>query len=328
MRLHHRSVYVLLALGLVSAVWSQTTTNKAALISLSKVAATHARNDRADAVRLAKLLGYPVIVKNGSLYMEIERFFGRQPIYRTTLGLEAAKTTLTNELWPGGTLGLSLTGVGEVIRHWDGGTPRTTHQEFGGRVFLGDAEAASNHSTAVAGMMIAAGIDASSKGMSYGGSVKSFGWNDDTSEMAIEAANGMLLSNHSYGFTTVGIWQYGFYDSYSEAWDTMQYNAPYYLICQSSGNDQSKNNGKGIYESIIMPASAKNMLTVGSVYPISGGFSGDLTKIVISPSSSCGPTDDGRIKPDVVGCGQNVYCPTYNSDSSYGTWGGNLILKS
>ena len=43
-----------------------------------------------------------------------------------------------------------------------------------------------------------------------------------------------------------------------------------------------------------------------------------ITGAAIAPSSSQGPTDDGRIKPDITGRGTNVYSCDDSTDSSYG----------
>ncbi len=45
--------------------------------------------------------------------------------------VDAADTTNTDQLWPGGHLGLGLTGNGYRVGVWDGGPIRDTHAEFG-----------------------------------------------------------------------------------------------------------------------------------------------------------------------------------------------------
>ena len=76
--------------------------------------------------------------------------------------------------------------------------------------------------------------------------------------MAAAAANGLLISKHSYGWITgwyqnpdMGTYWYGNqfidnfedanfgrYDDHARHWDEIAYNAPYYLICKSAGNDR------------------------------------------------------------------------------------------
>ena len=47
---------------------------------------------------------------------------------------------------------------------------------------------------------MASGVQANAKGMAFEAELRALDWNSDTAEMASEAATGMLLSNHSYGF--------------------------------------------------------------------------------------------------------------------------------
>jgi hypothetical protein len=63
-------------------------------------------------------------------------------------------------------------------------------------------------------------------------------------------------------------------------------------------------------------ATAKNVLTVGNVFDIPNGYS-NPGSVILFPSSSCGPTDDGRIKPDLVANGFDLYSTIDNSDNSY-----------
>ena len=130
------------------------------------------------------------------------------PVYLlSNSNLDAAKTTGTNLVWPNGILNKNLNGNGVKLGVWDGGTVRLTHQELVGRVEQGDSISSVNwHTTHVAGTMIGAGINPNAKGMAFGGKLKAYDWNLDLYEMTQEAANGMLLSNHSYGYI-VG-WRY------------------------------------------------------------------------------------------------------------------------
>lgn len=73
------------------------------------------------------------------------------------------------------------------------------------------------------------------------------------------------------------------------------------------------------YRTISPYASAKNSLLVGSVTNIATGYQG-TNSVKLSYFSSMGPTADGRIKPDVVAPGENIYFPdtnttTYTTDS-------------
>ncbi|MEJ5169552.1 MAG: S8 family serine peptidase [Fimbriimonadales bacterium] len=295
---------------------SQTATNVRELLRLADQFGKRAKAQKQDAAKRARQMGLPLRAVNPATgqVSELMRFLGDTPIYYRTLNLEAARTVSTDRVWPGGDLGLNLSGVGVVLGEWDGGSARLSHQEFGGRAVSPDNTDAIDHATHVAGTMIAAGVVPQAKGMSFQASLRSYDWNFDTMEMANEAANGLVLSNHSYGSWGPD-WAYGAYLSPSDEFDSIAYNAPFYLICQAAGNSQGASaNG---YDTLIIPASAKNVLTVGAVEKIPGGYNGPAS-VKIADFSSLGPTDDGRIKPDVVSPGVDLYSSTSGADNEYG----------
>src|SRR5690606_10391855 len=63
-----------------------------------------------------------------------------------------------------------------------------------------------------------------------------------------------------------------------------------------------KDGDDGGYDTLPPTAVAKNILTVGACYDIPGGYSSP-DDVVIAPFSAFGPTDDGRIKPEIVAAG-------------------------
>lgn len=313
-----------------------------------------------EAVQRAKEVGIPVRTEysNGTVF-ELQKFENGLPVYLKTYNRDGAESSFTHELYPGGALGLSLTGSTQTLGVWDGGKVRDTHQEFGGRVTQQDgATDLSDHATHVSGTMIASGVDPDARGMAYEGSLDAYDWGNDDSEMANAAANGLLVSNHSYGSVTGWEWnsdeeewywygdtdisetedyRYGFYGSGAENWDNMVYNAPNYVIVKSAGNDRndvpasqpvshfvwSKSQGDwvtsttvrdpdGDYSSIANKATAKNIITMGAVNS-SGGM---------STFSGWGPTNDGRIKPDIVAKGVSVYSSLSGSDTEYASYNG------
>ena len=86
--------------------------------------------------------------------------------------------------------------------------------------------------------MIASGVQSTAKGMAPSADLRAFDWNSDEAEMASEAANGALVSNHSYGYGRGWVWTgtawswygntsistqedylFGFYDSQAQDWD-------------------------------------------------------------------------------------------------------------
>ena len=302
------------------------------------------------------------------------------PIYYITYNnARAAATTKTDQLWAGGSLGLSLSGASNSVASrlaiWDGGKIRATHQELQGRVQQADDARENNeHATHVAGTMIAVGVNPVAKGMAHGASLQAYDFNGDEAEMAKAAAN-LLVSNHSYG--AISGWRYnderkgtdedpywewwgdtdisktedyrfGYYDEQSASWDRIAYNAPYYLIVKSVGNNRgeqgpeagepyyqrnsdgkfnlvksrpsnlSSNDG---YDAISTAGNAKNILAVGAVAPLSDGYTRP-EDVLVSSFSSYGPTDDGRIKPDIVGNGVAVLSSASGSDRDYTTLSG------
>lgn len=275
-----------------------------------------------------------------------------RPIFYATENLNAAISTRTDELWSGGSLGLSLDGSGyDRIGVWDGGKVRTTHQEFNNtgspRVTQSDGSTSlSNHATHVAGTILAGGVSSAAKGMAFAAEAQSYDWNSDDAEMAAGAAGGMELSNHSYGFIHGWYWNgswiwtgspsisteedywFGFYSFYTSGWDEIAYDAPYYLIVKSAGNDRN-DTGDGSYppdgypdgyDCIGTQGVAKNILTVGAVHDVPS-YSGP-SSVIMSSFSGWGPADDGRIKPDIVGNGVSLYSSLAGSDTQYGSYSG------
>ncbi|MBZ0243318.1 MAG: S8 family serine peptidase, partial [Bacteroidales bacterium] len=279
------------------------------------------------------------------------------PVFYKTDNLGAAITTRANELWSGGGVGVVIEGEGyDKVGIWDGGKVRNTHQEFNqtgsSRIILGDnASSMSAHATHVAGTVIAGGVNNNAKGMAPLGQLKTHDWNSVEGEMSNAAAAGMEISNHSWGMIrgwnydngwdwhgNSGIapledYQFGFYSSQARTWDIIANNAPYFLIVKSSGNDRGegpsnagtgdvpeKDGGADGYDCIGGAGNSKNTLTIGAVNEVLN-YTGP-SSVSISSFSSWGPTDDGRIKPDVVGKGVNVYSSTSSSNTSYSSYDG------
>jgi serine protease AprX len=100
----------------------------------------------------------------------LQRIYDGIPIFFSTSNDGSAKTIRANAMYPGGQLGLSVTGSGMTAGVWDGGKVRSTHQEFTNRVTLDDAASdLSPHATHVTGTILAAGVNTARRGMAYGG---------------------------------------------------------------------------------------------------------------------------------------------------------------
>jgi len=326
-------------------------TNVERLQELAKIFKERAAAQKAAALKLAEQNGWPVHkdLGNGKAMELMAVSQSGKPIYYITDNLNAAKTVSTDKLWPGGSSGLNLDGTGMTAGEWDEGSIRATHQELTGRITQKDSpSSSSDHSTHVAGTILASGVDANAHGMAPAAHLDAYDWDYDESEMSSAASAGLLISNHSYGISvgwyllgllwagdenisTVEDYKFGFYDTdHSQAWDDIAYNAPYYLIIKSAGNDRgegSNSNGHEVdggadgYDCIGPQGVAKNILTVGAVNDVPNGYS-QPSDVVMSSFSSWGPTDDGRIKPDLVANGVGVYSCVASGDAAYATYDG------
>ena len=258
------------------------------------------------------------------------------PLYYSIDNAEAAISTRVPFLRSGGGLGLDLTGTGMVPRMWDGG-PIHEHREYAGKINLVDntvRDANSFHAIHVMGTIIGTGVTANAKGMAPSATSRSFDWNQDESEATTEAMNGMLLSNHSYG-TPIGstaagnlmpAWYMGSYVADSYNWDVITYNFPNYLPIMSAGNDGT-NNGNTTpttagYDKLNGNKNAKNILTIANAQDATVDAAGVVTAGgAVHSSSSQGPSDDRRIKPDVTGDGAGIGSGIYSAGSGTGTGG-------
>ena len=256
------------------------------------------------------------------------------PIYLAPLNSEAAITTGASVLQSGIT-GITLEGEGMLIGVWDEGSVKE-HIELGSRVISREVDNPKTHSTHVTGTLIAAGINASARGMAPKAEVTDWFFDNDLAEMAALAKpdeTSLLLSNHSYGTVTgwtkinnVWTWtgdpsvsvdedyRFGLYGEKARALDELANLSPYYTIVWAAGNDRGEpgdgsrppdcNGGAG-YDCIIPEAVAKNIITVGAVNKVTS-YTG-ASSVSMSSFSSWGPTDDGRIKPDLVGAGVSLF---------------------
>lgn len=302
------------------------------------------REEKQKAVAVAKAKNWPIytVKEDGSISELMKLSPEGLPIYYTTNNVAAAKSTRVNHLNTGGSLGLNLNGQGMTVREWDGGNVRTTHNAFGGRVTVVDD--ASNtatifHATHVCGTLIAAASPASVKGMAYQANARTFNWTDDESEAISEAIGGMLVSNHSYGVpitsngTTLPSWIIGAYTSDAASWDDIAYNAPYFLGVMSAGNDgQNENNPEPIssgFDKLVANKTAKNLLIVGSCEDVAVATDGTVvpSNITISGFSSQGPTDDFRVKPDIVGNGSGLTSTSNINNTATGSSSGTSMAS-
>ncbi len=288
--------------------------------------------DKNEAIKIAKIKNWPLIIKKNGNYAELIKVLNNNPIYYTTSNVSAAISTRTNHLNSNGSLGLELDGQNMIVNIWDGGLARTTHQEYDGiggnnRFSIGDNTTFTHyHSAHVTGTIIASGVIANSKGMAPQARAVGYDWNYDKSEATDAASNGMLISNHSYGYNPISLpdYYFGGYIPESRDWDEIMFNAPYYLMVVAAGNDGYNNSYNGTplegnpsYDKLTGHSTSKNNLVIANAQDADIDTNGDLVSVTINGSSSQGPTDDYRIKPDITGNGTSLYSTYSNSDNAY-----------
>jgi subtilisin family serine protease len=149
-----------------------------------------------------------------------------------------------------------------------------------------------------------------------------------------------VSSSEDYGF--------GYYDATTADYDNVAYNAPYYLICVAAGNErddvgpvsgshQHWDNGLGSwvtatdahppdgqsggFDTISYFSNAKNILCVGACNDIGAGYT-QPSDVVLTSFTSWGPTDDGRIKPDIVANGVGLLSCNNTANNAYTTMSG------
>lgn len=164
-----------------------------------------------------------------------------------------------------------------------------------------------------------------------------------------------------FGLGTLQDPLFGQYETGARDIDVVAYGAPYLLMMIAAGNSRKDNplsgdpiyywNGSGFssttynpaihpggdgvyksgYDTITANAVAKNCLTVGAVNDAVLLFDGKFVRWppsgTMSTFSGWGPTDDGRIKPDVVGNGVGLYSAHNATDSAYSTSDGTSMAS-
>ena len=271
----------------------------------------------------AKELNVPLrIDRPGQNVAELYDFRGDEPIYRKTLNVNAAISSGANLLTPAP---YNLDGTGIRVGIWDEARVRSTHQELAGRVTVMDPTTStsdSDHATHVGGVVGATGMNANAKGMAPKVNLNSYDWNYDYTEMTQAGAalandsSKIPLSNHSYGYDAT-VYEMGVYNSQPRDTDATASSLPYYLIFWAAGNDQRNLSSLGGYQSITYDALSKNVMTVGAVQDAVSGSLRSLSNATMTTFSSWGPCDDGRIKPDVVANGWELYSSSSTGDTSY-----------
>jgi len=330
--------------------------------------------ERAEAIALAKSRNWPLDSENLFVRGVQEDRLLYYQVENTNAAISTGANLVRN------TSPYFVNGTGINVGVWDGGAVMPTHQEVTGRVTVKDGSANHYHATHVGGTIIGNGAYAPALGMAPSATIDSYDWNSDITEMGSRGARTpgdtgrIQISNHSYG--VISGWTYdtgsfsgntgwhwltnistltdkffGQYNSEAASMDEVAYNAPYYLIFKSAGNDRSDGpvNGETVYywngawqsivynnashpkgdgeyksgyDTIPTAGNAKNIITVGAVYDAVLSGNRNLSQATMSTFSGWGPTDDGRIKPDVVGNGVGLVSAHSSGTNIYASLSG------
>ena len=225
----------------------------------------------------------------------------------------------------------NLNGTGVTVLVYDSGIVLNTHPDFGARVIEldGDAgETTRNHSTHVAGTVGGNGANSNGNdsagnpnggtanqwaGMAPSVNIRSFGSNGSTdvlynspgdlnANFTTALGNGVDLATMSLGNNVVPngfpCAQLGDYTGTAILIDQIvrgSINGQQLMYFESAGNERRAMGGCGTqFSTISSPATAKNSIVVGAI----NSDNNSMTTF-----SSWGPTDDGRLRPDIVGPG-------------------------
>lgn len=212
------------------------------------------------------------------------------------------------------------------------------------------------HGTHVAGSIVASGV--SSNGLIKGGAfdaelyaqglwspiLDNLAFNTDLRKLFGSAsAKGAVIHSNSWG----GVRGLGNYDAMASRADEFMWTNPEVLVLFAAGNsgEDKDRDGRVDTHSISSPGTAKNVLTVGASenFLLAGGNQKTLAAMRdgekkwgveplrsdtlsnnsegLAAFSSRGPTNDGRLKPEVVAPGTNIVSTQSRVPNSSTLWG-------
>lgn len=210
-----------------------------------------------------------------------------------------------------------LNGAGIKVGIWDTGVVQS-HLDFGSRLHVTPPERTTTpdndeHATHVAGTIAgngagsfaAGGFERQWRGMAP--SAEIYSWSSEHPLTDLNDSNqGIVISNNSWGYSASD----GEIDC-SSLWGSYAYNAPEYdqivhdkniTAVFAAGNERDRNVcGQestlldSRYGNVLPPSTGKNVISVGA--------SESNTDATLPNFTSWGPTQDGRIKPDLVAPG-------------------------
>lgn len=335
-RFHNKILLVgLLSSGCISAQSindSLSLKSQAAFRTLSARFFSETAKQKSNIQRLKSLGHKEFIVEENNEKQLIGSDEAGRPMYYTTFNAGASNIVKIGKLYGGGGLGLDLSGQNMLIGQWDFSRPRMNHQLLAGKITYpaNQNQTISRHSTNIAGTIAGNNTsNARARGIAYSASLNAYDWVDDVSEMLSEAGKGVLVANNSYGFDPMYLqtYQFGKYNTTAQNWDALMHGNAYFQIVKAVGNARDMNpavvpqvSAKQGYDLLEGAGVAKNVLVVGSVKKDENMSSDDA--FTASSFSSYGPTDDGRIKPDIVAPGEDMYSSIETHNAAYGIYKG------
>lgn len=214
-----------------------------------------------------------------------------------------------------------LDGAGIQVMVYDGGRVRTTHVDLAGRATIRDTgTTVSSHATHVAGTIAGDGTASGGlhRGMAPAATIESYSarfvgtgvifysnpgdieadYNHALNVVGADLANNSVGSNvsiNNYDCNLMG--NYGVTAALLDGIVYGSLGVPFRVIFAAGNERQSTRCSTTGWGTMAPPSGAKNHITVGNVYADSD---------VVSSSSSWGPTDDGRLKPDFVAPGCQI----------------------
>lgn len=194
-----------------------------------------------------------------------------------------------------------LDGTGVVVGHWDGGEVDENHPDLAGRVVNLDNDEISSHATHTAGTILGSGLgDPDARGHAPGATLiaRTYNGNAPAERRATKHTRYHQHDNHSWGQNPDTVSNFGTYNQTGYEFDVDARDL-FLLAVKSAGNNGREseviieNTG---FDSLSPDSTGKNTLVVGA--------SNDRGALGVF--SSRGPTEDGRLKPDLCAVGVAV----------------------
>ncbi len=231
-----------------------------------------------------------------------------------------------------------LDGSGVTVMVFDAGAALESHADFGGRLTARDSQNWSNHSTHVACTVGGDGAGSAGlyRGMAPGVTIESYkaaccpsgflytnpidietDYDEAINVHGAEIANNSIGTNVcSNGFDCEWTGDYGVTAQLIDSIVRGSLGQPFRIVW-ANGNERScsRCRDQGVhtpegYHSTAPPSCAKNHITVGAL----------ADNESVTSFTSWGPTDDGRLKPDISAPGSTVY--SCSSSGGYTTMSG------